>query len=123
MRDRDEPAAGQPRRPYRQADDPVFGGKRIDLVGQQMEASHQMAILRVHRSLVFVGVAADLAASAGQIDPEQRHALVGPGPRSGAQVGFPRAHAAGGQRRPVARLAFAQRFLGAPGGGQGEQGR
>jgi hypothetical protein len=36
---------------------------------------------------------------AGQIDSEQRHALGRPAARAGAQVGFPRAHAAGLQRQ------------------------
>ena len=112
---RDESASRQPDDRAVGPHDPVLGGKRIDLVGQRMEAPRQMAIVRMHRGLVLIGVAADLAAPTGQIDPEQRHALMGPGPRSGAQVGFPRAHAAGGQRRPVARLALAQRFLGTPG--------
>ncbi len=120
---RDESAARQPDDRAVGPHDPVLGGKRIDLVGQRMEAPRQMAIVRMHRGLVLIGVAADLAAPAGQIDPEQRHALVRPGPRAGAQVGFPRAHAAGGQRRPVARLALAQRLLGAPGGGDVEEGR
>jgi hypothetical protein len=93
------------------------------LVGQHVEAPRQMAIVRMHRRLVLSRRRRRPGRARRADRSRTAPCLMGPGPRSGSQVGFPRAHAAGGQRGPVACLALAQRFLGAPGRGDVEEGR
>ena len=74
------------------------------------------AIVGMQRRLVFVGVAADLAAAFGQVEPEQGHPFLRPGPGAGREVGFPGAHPAGVEGGAVARFSFAEGGLDGVGG-------
>ncbi len=108
-----EPAAGQPQRGPVRPHDAVLGSERVLFIGQPMQFEHQVPVVWVQRRAVLVMLAAHLPSPRGQVQAEQRHALARPGARARHQVGLPRAHAPGGQRRAVARLAFAQRLRGA----------
>ena len=113
------PAVGQPRQhlaPARQPQQaavgvqhPIVGGERILLVGQRMEAINQVAVVGVQRTPVFVVVAADLAARAGQLQAEQRHALGRPLPGVRHKVGLPGSQSTSGQRGAVAGRAVVRR--------------
>ena len=109
-------AAGKPERRAVGADDPVFGDERVLPVGEGMEVRRQVAIVGMQRRLVLVGVAADLATAFGQVEPEQRHPFLRPGPGAGHEVGLPGPHPAGVEGGAVARFSLAQGGLDGVGG-------
>ena len=109
-------AAGKPEGRAVGADDPVFGDERVLPVGEGMEVRRQVAIVGVQRRLVLVGVAADLATAFGQVEAEQRHPFLRPGPGAGREIGLPGPHPAGVEGGAVARFSFAQGGLDGVGG-------
>ena len=72
----------------------------------------QVPVVGMQRRDILVVGAADLAAPARQVEAEQRHAFLDQIRVIGREVGLPRPHPAGLQRRAEARFALAQQRVG-----------